>query len=80
MLGKSGPCGAVVNAKIGAADAKSRYTGSNKLQVPPDLKIGQINSKSQIRSKTNCLGFCILVIVICLLFVFCYLKFFITET
>jgi hypothetical protein len=39
-----------------------RETGNNKLQAPPDLKIGpnkfQITiSKSQIRSKAICLGF-----------------------
>jgi hypothetical protein len=33
-------------------------------------------SKSQIRSNANCLGFWISVIAICLVFVFCYLKFF----
>ena len=33
-------------------------------------------SKSQIRSKANCLGFWISVIVICLVSVFCYLKIF----
>jgi len=37
-------------------------------------------SKSQIGSKANFLGFCISVIVICLVFLICYLKFFITET
>ncbi len=36
-------------------------------------------TKSQIRSKANCLGFWILVIVICLVFVFCYLKFFLSK-
>ena len=36
-------------------------------------------SKSQIRSKTNCLEIWISVIVICLVFVFCYLKFLIAE-
>ena len=41
---------------------------TNKFQI--------IISKSQIRSKTNCLEFSISVIVICLVFVFCYLKFF----
>jgi len=35
-------------------------------------------SKSQIKSKANCLEFWISVIVICLVFIFCYLKFFIT--
>jgi len=32
-------------------------------------------SKSQIRSKPNCLEFWFSVIMICLIFVFCYLKF-----
>jgi hypothetical protein len=51
-----------VNAKIGTANAQPAQTGNNKLQAPPDLKIGpnkfQITiSKSQIRSKATCLEF-----------------------
>ena len=37
-------------------------------------------SKSHIRSNANYLEFGILVIVICLVFMICYLRFFITET
>jgi len=44
------------------------------------LKLGQINSKSQIRSNANCLEFRISVIVVCLVLVFCYLKLLIAET
>ena len=43
------------------------------------VKYSTIN-EHLIRSKVNYLEFGILDIVICLVFVFCYLKFFITET
>ena len=51
---------------------KYKHQNTNKFQITI--------SKSQIRSKTNCLEFWISFIVICLLFVFCCLKFLIVET
>jgi len=48
----------------------SKHQMTNKFQMTI--------SKSQIRSKANCLEFWISLIVICLIFVFCYLKFSIT--
>ena len=76
-LGKSGPCGAAVNAEIGTTNAELIYIGNNKLQSPPDLKIGP--NKFQISNMIKSQLFGILVIVICLLFVFCYLKFFLLK-